>query len=338
MTPVAAPIGLDATGTHTIAYRATDRAGNVEPTRTLKVVIDRTAPALGSVKVAGPFSPNGDDTRESASIAYAVSEPGSLTAVVKDPGGTTVRAFSANVGLSGTIGWDGRSESGSVVADGAYTLTLTPRDRAGNAGPAMSVPVHVFGAFVGGEVSPALFYPQDGDAQAKAAILRATLRTAAKVRLQVLDAKGVVIRTITRDLDAGTFAFGWDGRTDGGRWAPQGRYTLRYTAGTGSLVETKRFAVVARAFDIRPSLTTARRGRALTVTVVSAEGLHTTPRLVIRQPGISAYKVTLRLVAPRTWRATFTVRASRTGTMTISVDAKDSSGNGQQTRVAVPIR
>ena len=255
-----------------------------------------------------------------------------------DGSGATVRTFTARVDGPGTVGWDGRSESGAMAADGTYTVTLTPRDRAGNAGTAASVQVHLFGAFVGGAVSPALFFPQDGDAHARAAILRATLRSGAKVRLQVLDAKGVVIRTVTRNEAAGTLAFGWDGRTDGGAFAPQGRYTLRYTVGEGSLIETKQFAVVARAFDIRPSLTTARRGKPLTVTVVSAEGLHTSPRLVVRQPGISPYKVTLRLIAPRTWRATFTLRASATGTMSLTVDAQDSDGRAQSTKVTLPIR
>jgi flagellar hook assembly protein FlgD len=338
MAPVTGAIALDASGAHTITYRATDRAGNVEAARTLKLVIDRTAPDLGTVTVGGPFSPNGDGTRDSAAISHEITEPGTLVAVVKDGSGATIRSFTARVTGPGTIAWDGRTEAGSVVPDGSYTVTVTPRDRAGNPGAAVTVAVHVFGAFVGGAVSPALFYPQDGDAQAKAAILRATLKRATTVRLQVVDAKGATIRTITRSVDAGTFAFGWDGRTDGGAFAPQGRYTLRFTAGEGNLVETKRFVVVARAFDIRPSLTTALRGRALTVTVVSAEALHTSPRLVIRQPGIAAYRVALRLVGPRTWRATFTVKASRTGTMSLAVDAQDSEGHGQQTRVSLPIR
>lgn len=338
MSPVAGPIALDASGTHTLTYRATDRAGNVEPTRTFRLVIDRTAPSLGATTVGGPFSPNGDGMRDIAQITHGVTETGSIAGVVTDGSGATIRTFTARVDGPGTIGWDGRSESGAIVANGTYALALTPRDRAGNAGAAATVEVHVYGAFVGGAVSPALFFPQDGDALAKAAILRATLRSDANVRLQVLDAMGHVIRTVTRTEAAGAVAFGWDGRTDGGGFAPQGRYTLRYTAGTGALTETKRFAVVARAFDIRPSLATARRGRSLTLTVVSAEGLHTPPRLVVRQPGISPYRATLRLIAPRTWRATFTVRSSATGTMSLTVDAQDSAGHGQSTTVTLPVR
>ena len=335
--PVGAPISVDASGRHTIAYRATDRAGNVEPVRTLALVIDRTAPGLGTV-AGDTFSPNGDTANEDAVLRHELSEPGRIGAVVRSAAGTTVRTFSVRADGPGTFGWDGRSEAGGVVPDGSYTVTLTPRDRAGNAGSPATVTVNVYGDFVGGEVSPTLFYPQDGDGQAKAAILRARLRQAATVRLDVLDSHGTVVRSISRDLAAGDLYFGWDGRTNGGGWAPQGRYTLRYTAGSGALAETKRFAVVARAFDIRPSLTTARRGRSLTVTVKSAEGLSAPPRLAVRQPGGIAYRVTLRRVEGRIWRATFTVRSSASGTMSLTVGAPDSSGHYQQTKITLPVR
>jgi hypothetical protein len=147
-----------------------------------------------------------------------------------------------------------------------------------------------------------------------------------------------VVRTIVRELPAGPFALAWDGRADAGTMQPQGRYTFRVTVSKAGLSEIKRFAVVAQAFDIRPSVSTARRGRTLTVTVVTAESLHTVPRLVVRQPGISPFAVTLRRIAPRTYRATFTVRASHTGSMALDVSARDAGGRLQTTRVRLAIR
>ena len=97
----------------------------------------------------------------------------------------------------GSIAWDGRDDDGAYVADGDYTLTLTPLDRARNAGPSRSVDVAVFGAFVGLSPAPARFYPQDGDALAPRTLATFTLKRAANVELTVVNAAGATIRTIT---------------------------------------------------------------------------------------------------------------------------------------------
>jgi len=125
---------------------------------------------------------------------------------------------------------------------------------------------------------------------------------------------------------------------DSGAFAPQGRYALWVTVGTGSPAETKWYGVVAQAFSIRTSTTTARRGSRLTVTVISAEPLSTVPRLVVRQPGIAAYGLTMTRVSPATYRVTFTVRSSATGTMSLTVSARDSSGRSQSSILRVLLR
>ena len=118
----------------------------------------------------------------------------------------------------------------------------------------------------------------------------------------------------------------------------QGRYALWVTAGAGSLAETKSYGVVAQAFAISTSTTAARRGSRLTVTVVSAEPLSTVPRLVVRQPGIAAYGLTMTRVRPATYRVTFTVRSSATGTMSLAVSARDSSSQSQSSILRVLLR
>jgi flagellar hook assembly protein FlgD len=336
--PVSDPLELTASGIHKVIVRAYDRAGNAEAARTLSIVIDRTAPTLTAAATTPTFSPNADGATDAGRFNVDLSEPGTVRATVKDRDGAVVRSYEADVADVASLGWDGRDSDGDIVPDGTYTVSLVPIDRAGNAGSAVSVTLRVYGAFVGGVADPARFFPQDGDAVAKSTVFRATLRSDASVRVQVLTTSGKVIRTITKDVSAGAFAIGWDGRTDAGSYAAQGRYTLRVTATTGSLSETKRFTVVASAFDIRTSVTTARRGHAITVTIVSAEALGTFPRLVVRQPGISPYAVTLTRVGPGRLKATFTVRRSSSGTMSLTVTARDRAGHAQSTKVTLPVR
>ena len=58
-----------------------------------------------------------------------------------------------------TVAWDGRSDAGSGVADGQYTVALTARDAAGNVSAPIAVPVIVFRALSSVGVSATVFYP-----------------------------------------------------------------------------------------------------------------------------------------------------------------------------------
>jgi hypothetical protein len=165
-----------------------------------------------------------------------------------------------------------------------------------------------------------------------------TLSAPATVQLDVVDATGRRIRTVRSSRPAGLTVLSWDGRMDSGAFAPQGRYALWVTASSGGLAETKWYGVVAQAFNVSTSTTSARRGSRLTVTVVSAEPLSTVPRLVVRQPGIAAYGLTMTRVYPATYRVTFTVRSSATGTMSLNVSARDSSGQSQSSSLRVLLR
>ena len=114
----------------------------------------------------------------------------------------------------GSIAWDGRGDAGAYVPDGDYTLSLTPLDRARNAGPPVEVGVAVFGAFVGLTPAPVRFFPQDGDAIMPRTVARFTLKTAAAVRLTILDGRGTRSgRSPARTRPARSASPGTAGRT-----------------------------------------------------------------------------------------------------------------------------
>lgn len=337
---VSGPIALSAEGAHRIAITATDRAGNVS-TRTVNLVIDLTEPSLGDVAAAtsaATFSPNGDGYHDLATIAQALSEPATIGVAVRNSGGIAIRTFSIAATGPGSITWDGRTQGGALAPDGDYTVTLTPTDGAGNVGAPVTVAAALYASLVGPTRTPTLFYPQDGDAIATRTTISATLRSPATVRTEVVNATGTVVRTIDKALPAGPFSVAWNGRNDAGAYVPQGPYTVRLTAGDGSRSETRSLSIAAEAFRITPSLTTARRGRLLTVTVNTAEPLSTTPRLTVRQPGLTSYSYALTHISGTTWRVTFTVRSSsQTGTMRLTVSARDRDAHAQSTSIGLPV-
>jgi flagellar hook assembly protein FlgD len=342
MTDYTGPLAVTADGPHAVTFRSTDAAGNVESTRTLSFRIDTRAPALtgvGAVPGFGTLSPNRDGVHEVGTLNYTMSEPGSIAMTIANASGTVVRTVIVPaLGGARTVGWDGRMTNGSTAPDGTYRVTLLPRDLAGNVGAAVSTSLDVYTAFRGGTIGSRPFYPQDGDGYARTATVTFALAAPATVQLDVLDWAGRRIRTLRSSRPAGAAAVTWDGRTDSGVFAPQGRYVMRVTASSASLAETKSYWVVAQAFRIATSTATARRGSRLTVTVISAEPLSTVPRLVVRQPGIAAYGLTMTRVYPATYRVTFTVRSSATGTMSLTVSARDSAGQSQSSILRLLVR
>jgi flagellar hook assembly protein FlgD len=339
---------VSAAGVHQVAFRSTDVTGRREQTRTVQLTIDRTAPSLGApegiVPSAGQFSPNGDGLADSVSVAHALTEPGAIRLVVTPAGGgAAVRTVTIPVAAAGAgwIAWDGRADGGAFVADGDYALALIPLDRARNAGPSQAVSVTVFGSFVGLNLAPTRFYPQDGDAIAPRTQATFMLKRAATVLLTVVNRAGRTVRTIAGPYPAGPIAIAWDGRADGGAFVPQGRYRIQVVATIDGRSETHATTVQAAAFDLKTSLASAKRGRKLTLTVVSSEGLKrkTRLKLSVHQPGLAAYAVKLTKVGPLTYRATWTLKpGGRSGKLTLTVTGTDRAGGRNATSLTLRIR
>jgi hypothetical protein len=105
-------VSLTTNGTHTITYRSTDVAGNVEVTRTATVMIDKTPPD--------------------------VTTSGNMTAEATGPSGASASfTASATDALSGVVGdTTCTPASGSTFPLGTTTVTCSATDAAGNTGSA----------------------------------------------------------------------------------------------------------------------------------------------------------------------------------------------------------
>lgn len=330
-------------GTYTWSLSATDAYGNgpLEAQGTLTVDLD--APTLTVAGDAAPrlFTPNGDGVADTVSLAVSSSEAGSALASVRDAGGAVVASLGAPIaGRAATLTWNGTASSGAPAPDGVYTLSLTVRDLAGNASDAQERQVVVDRTLASASLSKALFFPQDGDSLAPTVAFGFTLNGPASVDWAIVNSAGAVVRTIKagESLVAGRYGFTWNGRDNAGRYVARGWYRAQVTATDGlATLRLSSASVLADAFRFAVSDTTPGRGQRITVTVYSAEGLRSAPRLTVVQPRIAAWSVSMVRVSSGVYRATITLRKSSTGTLRLKVSAPDTAGRSQYSNLYLPL-
>ena len=334
-----------ADGTYSYRIDATDVWWNASY-KTGTVTVDLTGPTLTGVTPgadADPWiAPNGDGVRESVAFAGTMSEAGSIAAYVRDAGGTLIRSFSAPATtMSAALSWDGRANDGSVVLDGTYDIRLIPRDGVGNAGSSVMRSVTV-AAFLGSVTSSkTVFYPQDRDTLSTGTRLAFALQRPAAVTWTIRNASGAVVATLLDGVDtpAGTTAVSWYALDDAGAMLPTGRYASVVSATDGALTAVQSVGFEMAAFGIRPSASTATRGRSIAISVTSAEALSTSPRVHVAQPGIAPWAVTLTRTSAGTYTAALTMRTGGSaGTVKLTVKAADSAGRWQATTLSIPLR
>jgi flagellar hook assembly protein FlgD len=333
-------------GSYDYVIEATDPWANTG-SRSGSLRVDTTGPSLSAVTPAegtvASFAPNGDGVRETVGLGATTSERGSVGVQVRDGDGTLVRSFSVAAAAAGalTITWDGKATDGSVVPDGDYDVRLTPRDAVGNAGDPATRSVRVVGLLGFVTSSKVVFHPHDQDSLARATRLSLTLRRPATVTWTIRNASGTVVATLLdgASLLAGTTARNYYGTAASGALLPPGRYTSFVAATDGVVAATQAAAFEMNAFAIRPSATSATRGRSITLSVVSAETLSTAPRVFVTQPGHATWAVTLTRVSSLTYRATLRLKTGgRAGTASFRVQAADSGGRWQKTTLTLPLR
>jgi flagellar hook assembly protein FlgD len=339
----ASTVVVEGEGAHTVTFSSRDNAGNKKSTK-VELVIDTVAPSIEIPGADGPaqtVTPNGDSATETVTIPYSVTERAVVTAVVTAVDGSVVRTLTATVDEGErSLTWDGRTAAGKPVRDGAYSVTLSGTDAAGNVGEPATTPVDVYAALAGLARTPVLFYPQDGDALAPRTKATWTLRAPAVVTVEVRNAAGEVVRTAytAKELPAGAASWTWNGKLPDGSWAPRGRYRIVVAATNGTQGATQTTTVLADAWKLTPSVTTATRGKSFTITAQTAEPLSTTPYVTVVEPGLAKRKVTMTQVSASVWTAKITPRTSaEPGTMRLTVWATDTAGGSNGTKVSLAL-
>jgi len=158
----------------------------------------------------------------------------------------------------------------------------------------------------------------------RTAVLRITLREPERITLRIVNAEGAVLRTLLNDKPRtkGPVRVVWDGRTDGGSLAPDGRYRLAVR-----LEDHDRTITVPAPIklDTQPptvQITRVQKGRQITRVHFLASEHARTYRLIS--------KGSRTIQEGRTLRPTVTAlhaAALGPGVYTVTIYAEDSAGN-----------
>jgi flagellar hook assembly protein FlgD len=213
-------------------------------------VFDRVAPVVTSASASGNrLSPNGDGRFDT--LTFRMTATGSTTwdfSVARLTGSTVgppVRTV-AGIGTRAFYTWNGRSDSGTVVPDGTYRVTLRMLDPAGNrAARSGAIVVDNRPAGIVAIAGPSPISP-NGDNAADAAALHWTSDERVSGVVAVIRGSKVVRRWAFSGRTGG--AISWNGRDGSGRGAPDGIYRLRVDAydATGNRTVVDRTVVVDR--------------------------------------------------------------------------------------------
>ncbi|WP_189313816.1 OmpL47-type beta-barrel domain-containing protein, partial [Streptomyces brasiliensis] len=127
--PYTTPVDVHSLGQHTLTYRATDKAGNTSPTKSIDFTVvaaqpqDNTPPDT-SATVSGTKDDNGNYV-SSATVTVTASDAESGVAGIEySLDGASYSAYTAPVGVNSV---------------GRHTLTYRATDKAGNTSPVKSV-------------------------------------------------------------------------------------------------------------------------------------------------------------------------------------------------------
>jgi hypothetical protein len=183
------------------------------------------------------------------------------------------------------------------------------------------------------------FFSSDSDALMPNTTFKIKLSQPSSVTWQMLDASGATVRTIRSGTPtpAGTTSFVWDGRSDTGAYVPDGRYRSVATAETSSGPYTQEQSVFVGAFQIVPSTSTAVRGVAFKLKLVSTEPLMRNPTVQIIQPGMAPVTLTAVHKTGRKYQLTVTLSPSAgAGLVQFVVVGTDKNGGEQSSALSLP--
>jgi len=181
---------------------------------------------------------------------------------ITDPDGKVFRSFDGKW-PSESIQWDGKSESGVVVAPGAtYTATATLKDEFGLTGqatgavmvsgmPAAPMVGQAPGTF---GVTPETtgFSPPGTVKVEKLSVGYGKSEAVKSWKLEILDSSGAAVKTFTGDGSNMADTASWDGNNDSGSMSPEGKYSARLSVDYGGTYAANTATSDSFVLDITP--------------------------------------------------------------------------------------
>jgi flagellar hook assembly protein FlgD len=309
------PLTVATQGAHTITFRSTDVARNVETTRTKTFSVDSVAPTI-SAAFTGTAGDAAGWYRSTVSVDLAASDATSgLASTTWSLDGSDPATLPATV---------------AIDADGTHSLEVVATDVAGNVtkntsaivvdtvAPTLSVPASSSGT--AGTTFPT--FSPNGDGYRDTYRQPFSLTEAATVTAAVRNATGGTVRTLTVAGVAGANGVVWNGRTSSGAIAPDGRYQIDLVA------RDKAGNVSVHAdgtVDVYGALTAVQR---VPVKFFPQDGDSIRPSSTLTFRLLRPASVTVRAIAANgtVVRTRYTAKALAAGTYTWTWDGRRSDG------------
>jgi len=187
------------------------------------------------------LSPDEDGWEDIAKISFILSNQGYTEVNVCDQDQVLVHkilAGPANPDSNGLVQleWNGRSDSGALVANDNYTIIVSTGGGAKQA--SVTVLVDKMPHIQNYQVSPNPFSP-DGDSMDDTTTISFNLSEHAYVTVSVETPSETLVKTLAENEQKapGDLSYLWDGTNNDGALVPEGRYTVRMqgTALTGNI-------------------------------------------------------------------------------------------------------
>ena len=204
------------------------------------VVVDTVPPRATASSISTRLlSPDGDGYRETTKVALTASGAVRWAARVTNSAGTVLRTASGS-GKAASWTWNGKTNGGTRVADGRYSVSIYGYDAAGNfARRTWTVTVDLSAPAVKPAASSTAFSP-NGDGTADTTVLSWTANEPSSGTARLYKGK-VLIRSWTFTGKT-SWRVTWDGRRADGSRAIDGTYAFRVyardTAGNRRTVST----------------------------------------------------------------------------------------------------
>jgi flagellar hook assembly protein FlgD len=178
------------------------------------------------------LTPNGDGSAEQTTVSFFLTTAATATVEIRDGSAHLVRTLTSGRSFrAGTarLVWDGTGSSGTVVADGRYSVEIDAESPGQSASGTGAVVVdRTLGHLA---VAPRPFSP-NGDGRVDTTTVTFELARVASIHVRILRGARRVVTLASATLGPGRQAFVWDGRNGAGRRVADGKYRAQVDATT----------------------------------------------------------------------------------------------------------
>ncbi len=213
-------------GLYVFSLVSKDRAGNSGSSAPVKVRLDTEKKSVMLSVDNKQFSPNGDGVKDTTALLASVQSQENVSEWrlrVKSEGGADLRFWSGKGRVPERNTWNGRSDAGSLAADGTYSADLWVRYVSGDEVTAQlqGIVLDTQAPTVEPKVQPLLFSP-DGDGRKDSVSVTHGAASKDAWTAAIIDPAGRRVREYS--FAQGPEDFTWDGTDAAGNKVPDGRY------------------------------------------------------------------------------------------------------------------